>query len=77
MEASEIVTDQILTFLTGLIFGLGLLVSGMVRRNNIIGFLGLGSDWNPSLMFVLGCGVVVNLITFNYMLRKKYFLLLY
>jgi uncharacterized protein len=57
----------------GIIFGCGLLLAGMVRRSNILGFLGLGQDWNPSLLFVLGCGVIVNLITFNYMLRVKYF----
>ena len=60
------------TFLTGLLFGFGLLVAGMVRRINILGFLGLGSDWNPSLLFVLGVGVIVNLIIFNYMLKIKY-----
>lgn len=71
MNFWEILVDQGITFVTGLLFGLGLLVSGMVRRSNIIGFLGLGLNWNPSLLFVLGCGVLVNLLTFNYMLRVK------
>jgi hypothetical protein len=71
MNKCEIFVDQLLTFLTGLIFGIGLLVAGMVRRSNILGFLGLGTDWNPSMLFVLGCGVLVNLITFNFMLRYK------
>lgn len=31
----------------------------------------MGKEWNPSLLFVLGCGVFVNLITFNYMIRVK------
>jgi len=53
----------------GLIFGAGLLVAGMVRRSNVIGFLALGKDWNPSLIFVLGAGVIINLIVFNYMIR--------
>jgi uncharacterized membrane protein YedE/YeeE len=43
----------------------------MVRRRNIIYFLSLGKDWNPSLLFVLGCGVMLNLIIFNYMIRIK------
>ena len=67
----EIVVDQLITFVTGLLFGCGLLVSGMCRRVNIIGFLGLHEGWNPSLLFVLGCGVGVNLLTFNYMLRVR------
>lgn len=55
----------------GFIFGCGLIVSGMTRRINILQFLWMGKDWNPSLLFVLGCGVLVNLITFNYMIRVK------
>jgi hypothetical protein len=69
MTGREIVIDQIITFIVGAIFGCGLLVSGMVRRVNIITFLELHSGWNPSLLLVLGCGVGVNLITFNYMLK--------
>jgi hypothetical protein len=57
--------------MVGLIFGAGLLVAGMVRRTNIIGFLALGKDWNPSLMFVLGCGLAVNLVFFTYMIRVR------
>ena len=46
-------------------------VAGMGRRSNIIGFVGLDKQWNPSLLFVLGVGVLVNLVTFNYMIRVK------
>ena len=67
----EIVIDQLITFVVGILFGCGLLVSGMCRRINIIGFLGMHKGWNPSLLFVLGCGVGVNLVTFNYMLRVR------
>ncbi len=55
----------------GLVFGFGLLVAGMVRRSNIVMFLALGKDWNPSLMFVLGAGVTVNLVLFTYMIKVK------
>jgi hypothetical protein len=57
--------------LVGIIFGTGLLVAGMVRRRNILQFLAIGRDWNPSLLFVLGCGVMLNLVVFNYMIRIK------
>lgn len=71
MKGKELAIEQLITFLVGVLFGVGLLVAGMVRRSNILGFLGLGSNWNPSLLLVLGCGVCFNLITFNYMLRIK------
>jgi uncharacterized membrane protein YedE/YeeE len=58
-------------FVVGLLFGAGLMVAGMVRRSNIIMFLALGKDWNPSLMFVLGCGLFVNLAVFSYIIHVK------
>lgn len=36
---NEIFSDQIITFVVGILFGCGLLLSGMVRRINILGFL--------------------------------------
>lgn len=42
LSNKELVIDQLITFIVGLTFGAGLLVSGMVRRTNIIGFLSLG-----------------------------------
>ena len=71
MATKAIGTEQVITWLVGLLFGCGLLVSGMVRRVNILTFLAMHEGWNPSLLFVLGCGVGVNLLTFNYMLRVK------
>ena len=43
----------------------------MTRRINIISFLWVSKDWNPSLLFVLGSGVILNLAIFNYMIRVK------
>lgn len=46
------------------------MLSGMSRRLNILQFLQLNDKWNPALLFVLGFGLLVNLITFSIM-RKK------
>lgn len=70
-ELKDILRDNGISFLVGLLFGIGLLVAGMTRRRNILQFLWLGKDWNPSLLFVLGCGVFINLIVFNYMIRVR------
>lgn len=70
--STSVGVDQMVTWTTGLLFGSGLLVSGMVRRINIISFLAMHDGWNPSLLFVLGCGVGVNLLTFTYMIKVKY-----
>jgi hypothetical protein len=71
LEGKGLGLEIIITWAVGLLFGCGLLVSGMVRRINILGFLALHEGWNPSLLFVLGCGVGINLLTFNYMLRAR------
>lgn len=35
-------------------------------------FLEIGAGWNPSLLFVLACGILVNLVFFTYMRKIKY-----
>jgi uncharacterized membrane protein YedE/YeeE len=52
-------------FLFGMIFGLGLLISGMCRISKIYGFLTLSSNWDPTLMFVMLVAVAINVFTFN------------
>lgn len=46
--------------LSGVLFALGLLISGMTRPANVIGFLDFAGDWNPSLLFVMGGAVLVH-----------------
>jgi uncharacterized membrane protein YedE/YeeE len=48
--------------LLGLLFGVGLLVAGMVQPANVVGFLDLFGDWKPALMGVMGGGIAVNAI---------------
>lgn len=70
-DLKHYVLDQLIIFFTGVLFGLGLMISGMTRRIKIMRFLQIGEDWDPSLLFVLASGVGVNLLTFQYMLRVK------
>ena len=53
-------------FLTGLLFGVGLIVSGMTDPSKVIGFLDLAGAWDPSLAFVMGGAVLVGLIAFRF-----------
>ena len=52
-------------------FGVGLMGAGMSRRTKIYGFLHLDKNWDPSLLFVLMTGVLINIFTFNLINRKK------
>ncbi|HEX4878550.1 MAG TPA: DUF6691 family protein [Limnobacter sp.] len=47
--------------LAGLVFGLGLVISGMSNPIKVIGFLDLTKPWDPSLMLVMGGAIAVGL----------------
>jgi hypothetical protein len=54
---------QILTALAaGLLFGLGLTVSGMINPGKVLGFLDVAGDWDPSLAFVMAAAIPVAMI---------------
>lgn len=52
-------------FLSGLVFGLGLLVSGMAEPAKVLGFLDIAGAWDPSLVLVMGGAVVAGLAAFR------------
>jgi uncharacterized membrane protein YedE/YeeE len=52
-------------FLVGLIFGIGLILSGMTDPGKVIGFLDLFGNWDPSLAFVMGGAILVGVFAFT------------
>jgi uncharacterized membrane protein YedE/YeeE len=56
-------------FLVGLLFGWGLLLSGMTDPGKVQGFLDLFGAWDPSLAFVMGGAIAVGFFAFA--LAKK------
>ena len=61
--------NRIAEFTVGLLFGWGLLVSGMTDPGKVLGFLDLAGAWDPSLAFVMGGAILVGLLGFT--LAKK------
>lgn len=57
--------QMISALLTGALFAVGLLVSGMTDPANVKGFLDVFGDWRPQLMAVLGAGVVVAYLVYR------------
>ncbi len=49
----------------GLVFGLGLVVSGMVNPEKVRNFLDIAGAWDPSLLLVLGSAVIVTLVGYR------------
>ena len=54
----------IASFLAGLVFGLGLIVSGMANPAKVLGFLDLAGAWDPSLAFVMAGAIAVGVAAF-------------
>lgn len=58
------------TLTAGMLFGLGLSVSGMIDPARVLGFLDVaGHHWDPSLLFVLG-GAVATTVPFAAVIRR-------
>lgn len=57
--------------LAGLIFGLGLLVSGMANPAKVLAFLDIAGDWDPSLALVMAGAIAVGLVAFTLARRRK------
>jgi uncharacterized membrane protein YedE/YeeE len=55
---------------SGLIFGLGLAVSGLSNPDNVLQFLTLSSNWSPALLFVMGAGILVSFAGYKWVLRR-------
>ena len=55
---------------SGLLFGAGLAISGMLNPSKVAGFLDLFGVWDPSLAFVMGGGVVANFIGHRIVTRR-------
>jgi uncharacterized protein len=64
-------TGAVIALLAGLVFGVGLLMSGMTDPARVQGFLDLFGRWDPSLAFVMGGAVVVAIGAFALARRRS------
>jgi uncharacterized membrane protein YedE/YeeE len=55
---------RITEFAVGLLFGLGLILSGMTDPGKVLGFLDLAGVWDPSLALVMGGAIAVGIGAF-------------
>lgn len=63
------------SLLAGLVFGLGLIVSGMADPAKVLGFLDLGGAWDPSLALVMAGAIAVGTVAFAFTRRRTLSLL--
>ena len=56
--------------LLGVLFGVGLAISGMAQPAKVVGFLDIFGAWDPSLAFVMGSALIVAHFGFKWVLNR-------
>jgi len=60
----------VVTLLAGILFGMGLILSGMANPAKVQNFLDLFGKWDPSLAFVMGGAIAVTMPGF-WLVQKR------
>ncbi|GAA7769661.1 MULTISPECIES: YeeE/YedE family protein [Cupriavidus] len=63
--------SAITALLAGLLFGIGLMVSGMANPAKVLGFLDLAGRWDPSLAFVMVGAIAIGSVAFLLAKRRQ------
>lgn len=58
-------------FIVGLIFGVGIAVSGMINPAKVLNFFDVAGTWDPSLAFVMGGALLTTFIGYRLVLRRE------
>jgi len=61
---------RLISLLSGIIFGLGLTISGMINPQKVLGFLNIFDAWDPSLIFVM-VGAIIIFAPLHFIFKKK------
>lgn len=65
----------LISLLTGLVFGIGLIISGMANPAKVLAFLDLAGPWDPSLAFVMIGAIAVGMVAFGLARQRRVSLL--
>ncbi len=60
----------VLTYLTGLVFGLGIALSGMANPAKVLNFFDIAGTWDPSLIFVMGGAMLTTMAGYFFILKR-------
>lgn len=55
----------------GLVFGIGIMISGMANPAKVLNFFDLAGTWDPSLAFVMGGALLVTAIGYRFVLQRS------
>jgi hypothetical protein len=64
-------TRSLTSFLLGALFGIGLIVSGMIYPQKVQDFLDVSGEWDASLALVMGGALLVTALTFPLIVKRR------
>ena len=56
--------------MSGIIFGIGLVIAGMTNPSKVMGFLNVFGNWDPSLIFTMGSAIIIVMSTFYLSVKR-------
>jgi uncharacterized protein len=65
IETQKHRVEMLISFLVGLLFSMGIAISGMAQPQNVIGFLDIFGNWNPTLIFVMIGAIPVHMAAYR------------
>ncbi|MGF1908478.1 YeeE/YedE family protein [Vibrio kasasachensis] len=57
--------------ISGVLFGCGMAVSGLIEPSKVIGFLDIAGNWDPSLAFVMGGALIVFMPSYFLLIKSR------
>ena len=63
--------SKIISLVSGIVFGVGLVISKMINPEKVLGFLDLFGNWDPSLAFVMIGALIVSSPLFHIIKNKE------
>jgi uncharacterized membrane protein YedE/YeeE len=62
---------KLIVFISGILFGAGVTISGMVNPMKVLNFLDISGAWDATLIFVMGAGLLVTLLGYLIIFKRK------
>ncbi|MEL6645455.1 MAG: DUF6691 family protein [Pseudomonadota bacterium] len=61
----------VFTYVIGLMFGIGISLSGMANPAKVLNFFDIAGSWDPSLMFVMGGALITTFVGYRWVLGRE------
>lgn len=62
---------KLIVFISGVLFGAGVTISGMVNPMKVLNFLDISGTWDPTLILVMGAALLVTLIGYQVIFKRN------